>query len=197
MFILLSQIWFSFSGIGRQVGVCAQLGFTHRAHTYKRKPVKWSSTFLKHSFFLGDSWGFFHVVMCPVSKGLNSCQRGEGIGGNLSFGLDFPSDWKPLGALWQDLDQNALFMYPQLSFWGLDLSYNLPHLTEPVESSQNQSYIHFCGAKQDNKIIWSSLCTRINPLQCCFEAVCYVNGGCAPGLSLFACMVIKRSVTLS
>lgn len=41
--------------------------------------------------------------------------------------------------------------------FGLDLSYNLPHLTEPVKSSQNQSHIQFCCAKEDNRIIWSSL----------------------------------------
>lgn len=64
LFILLSQIWFSCSGIGRQVVSMCSASYwdlSEHAHTYTQKrnnlwngPQHFSST-----PFLGDSWGLF------------------------------------------------------------------------------------------------------------------------------------------
>lgn len=49
-------------------------------------------------FFWVTVESFVHVVMRPVAKGLNSCQRGEGVGGDLCLVLIFCQSEKPLGA---------------------------------------------------------------------------------------------------
>ncbi len=61
--------------------------------------------------------GFFSCCDASCGQGVEQLPKGRGCWGRFVFGFDFLSDQKPLGALWQDLDQNALFMYPQLSFW--------------------------------------------------------------------------------
>lgn len=125
--------------------------------------------------------GFFLsvVVECPVAKGLNSCQKGRGCWREICSWLRFFCHPKsPLvhsEPVNQNLDQHAPFVYSQLSFFFvLDLSYNFPHLTEPVESSQNLSHILFYCAKR--RMMKSSApfgpVDKDKPLQCCFKAVC-------------------------
>lgn len=124
-------------------------------------------------------------------SGWTVCQRGECLEGELFLVLSFCQIKSPLvhyDRTWIKM----LFSHILSCHFVLDLSYNLPHLTEPVESSQNQPHIHFCYAKQDTKIrhtIWFSLRMRTNPLSW-FKAVCYLHGRCAPGYLYYTAAII-------
>lgn len=95
---------------------------------------------------------FFHVVIRLVAKGLNSCQRRTArVRGTFVVAFDFLSAEAPLvhfDSTWIKMLFSCIL---SCLFFALDLSYSLPHLTEPVESSQNQSHNHFRSAKQDKK----------------------------------------------
>lgn len=106
---------------------------------------------------------FFRVVMSCGQGGWTVAKGASAYSGTFVVGFDFSVRAEaPWCIMTVPGSKCSFFMYPQLSFCAY-LSYNLPHLTEPVESSQNQPHNHFRSAKRDKRNIRSSLCERINP----------------------------------
>lgn len=200
LFILLSQIWFSCSGIGRQVVSMCSASYwdlSEHAHTYTQKrnnlwngPQHFSST-----PFLGDSWGLFFFFSPDIScgQGVEHLPKGRGCRWGICFWFWFPVRPKAPWCIMTGPGSKCSFHVSSAVFLGTIYSYNLPHLTQPVESSQN--HIHFWRAKQDNKLIWSSLCMRIKPPSLALKQyVIYTMAGvllgaCITQQPLFACML--------
>lgn len=89
---------------------------------------------------------------CDVScgQGVEQLPKGDCVLGHLLLALILCQNGSPLvhyDSTWIKMLSSCILS----CLFALDLFYNLPHLTEPVESSQNQSHNHFRSAKQDKK----------------------------------------------
>ena len=148
------------------------LGFkstcTHKRNNLWNGPEHFSSTpfFGWHLSCVFLFSFFFHVVICPVAKWLNSCQRGADLGRDCVFSQNFLSEW-PLCALWQDLDQNS-FCVSSAVFLGLIFIVQIASFDRASEIISES-------------VPYSCLCIRIKPpplpTHFCFKAVCYLPGG--------------------
>lgn len=75
----------------------------------------WVTVELLFFFFNIDLFHTCHVVICPVAKGLNSCQRGKGVG-ELVFLVWFSVRLKVPWCTTTGPGSNGCFMFPQLFF---------------------------------------------------------------------------------
>lgn len=96
LFILLSQIWFSFSGIGRQVvSMCSTSYWNVSKHahtcTHKRNDLWNGPQHFSSTPFLGDSWGCFFFLLWYIlwPRGW-TVAKGERVLGEICFWFWFP-----------------------------------------------------------------------------------------------------------
>ena len=175
MIILLSQIWFSFSWIGRQVvSMCSNSYWDLSQHAHiKEITCEMVLSISQALLFLGDTWVLFFFFLffscCNMSCGqvVEQLPKGSGFRARLCFWSEFSVRMAPL-CIMTGPGSKLSFCVSSAVFLGLIFIVQIASFDRASEIISES-------------VPYSCLCIRIKPpplpTHFCFKAVCYLPGG--------------------